>query len=181
MSDTDGAQPFPALLRDQIRHGFTVAQQYLAAAVYFDAIRLPQLARHCYARSEEHRGHSMRIVQYMLDRDMGVRVGGLDSIRSDFESPRAAMAFLLEAERTCTSQVTALAKAARESGDYLGERFLQWFLKEQVDNVAGVTTLLTVIDREGNLFDVEQFVAREVRAPAKPDISAPKMAGAANI
>ncbi|MEU2257288.1 ferritin [Nocardia xishanensis] len=181
MSDTDGAQPFPALLRDQIRHGFTVAQQYLAAAVYFDSLRLPQLARHCYTRSEEHRAHAMRMVQHLLDRDMEVRVGGLDSIRSDFESPRAATAFLLEAERACTSQVTALAKAAREGGDYLGERFVQWFLKEQVDNVAGMTTLLTVLDREGNLFDVEQFVAREVRAPAKPGNSAPKMAGAANI
>ncbi|TQM29508.1 ferritin [Nocardia bhagyanarayanae] len=181
MSDTDGAPPFPALLRDQIRHGFTVAQQYLAGAVYFDAHRLPQLARHCYARSEEHRGHALRMVQHLLDRDLEIRVGGLDSIRSDFESPRAAIAFLLEAERGCTAQVTALAKAARDSGDYLGERFTQWFLKAQLDNVARMTTLLTVLDREGNLFDVEQFVAREVRAPAKADISAPKMAGAANI
>ncbi|MEV0296643.1 ferritin [Nocardia sp. NPDC050710] len=180
MSDT--AQPFPVLLRDQIRHGFTSAQQYLSAAVYFDSNRLPQLGRHCYGRSGEHRGHALRMVQYLLDRDLGVRVGGLDEVRSDFESPRAAIAFLLDSERTATAQITALAKAARESKDYLGERFVQWFLKEQVDNMARMTTLLTVVDRsDGDLFDVENFIARESAGAVRPDNTAPKMAGAANI
>lgn len=182
MPDNEVAQPFPALLREQIRHAFTLAQQYLAAAVYFDSLRLPQLASHGYGRAEEHRAHALRMVQYLLDRDLPVRVGGLDAVRDDFESPRAAAAFLLEAERGYTARVTALAKAARDGGDYLGERFIQWFLKEQVDNVARMTTLLTVLDRgDDNLFDVEQFVARELRNGAKTDVTAPKIAGTAKL
>jgi len=60
-------------------------------------------------------------------------------------------------------QVTRLASVAREEGDYLGEQFMQWFLKEQVEEVASMTTLLTIADRAGaNLFDLEDFVSREM-------------------
>ncbi|WP_330233851.1 ferritin-like domain-containing protein [Nocardia sp. NBC_00508] len=178
MPDTDVAQSFPDLLRAQIRHGFTAAQQYLAAAVYFDSKRLPQLAGHAYTRSREQYANALRMVQYLLDRDLEVRIGGLAEIHSAFENPRAALALLLEIEQSRSTQISDLARAARTSGDYLGERFVQWFLEEQVKNVAGMTTLLTVIDRaDGQLFDVEEFVARELRAGPRADITAPKMAG----
>ncbi|MFI9405674.1 ferritin [Nocardia sp. NPDC052316] len=180
MPDIELDRPFPTLLTAQIRHGFTAAQQYLAAAVYLDANRLPQLAKHCYGKSEEQRGHALRMVQYLLDRDLDVQIGGLDEIRSTFESPRAAIAFLLETEQHRSTQITGLARAARESGDYLGERFVQWFLKEQVEDVARMTTLLTVIDRAAdNLFDVEEFIARELRVPQRIDNATPRMAGTA--
>ncbi|MEU2036836.1 ferritin [Nocardia amamiensis] len=179
MPDTDVAQSFPDLLRAQIRHGFTAAQQYLAAAVYFDSNRLPQLAADAYARSRQQYANALRMVQYLLDRDLEVRIGGLEEIHSTFDGPRAAIALLLDAEQTRSTQISDLARAARTSGDYLGERFVQWFLEEQVKNVAGMTTLLTVIDRaDGQLFDVEEFVARELRAGPRADITAPKMAGA---
>jgi ferritin len=72
-----------------------------------------------------------------------------------------------------TDQVTRLAAAARDEFDFLGEEFMGWFLKEQVEEVATMTTLLRVVDRAaGNLFDIEDFVAREmvpaaVAAPAE--------------
>ncbi|MGS2807861.1 ferritin [Nocardia sp. MW-W600-9] len=169
---------FNELLRDQIRHGLTAAQQYLAAAVYFDAHRLPQLAAQTYARSAENRGHAMRMVQYLLDRDVAVTIGGLDELRSEFDSPRAAIAFLLDRERTATAQISTLAGAARDAEDFLGERFVQWFLKEQVADVAEMSTLLTVLDRQDNLFDVEEFIRRELNGAVPVDNTAPKMAGA---
>lgn len=186
MSDTDSdrsnAQPFPALLREQIGAGFTAAQQYLAAGVYFDSGRLPQLAKRCYASSGAKRADALRMVQYLLDRDLEVRIESSGAVRPSFDSPRAAIAFLVDLERTSSAEVTALAHAARTSGDYLGERFTQWFLKEQVAEVAAMTTLLAVIDRAtDDLFDVEEFIARELRAAAPVDMTAPKMAGASVI
>ncbi|MGW4632549.1 ferritin [Nocardia sp. NPDC004415] len=170
---------FPDMLRDQVRHGLTSAQQYLAAAVYFDAQRLPELAAQTYARSAANRGHAMRMVQYLLDREAGVTIGGLDEIRPEFDSPRAAIAFLLDRERTTTAQISALAATARESGDFLGEQFMQWFLREQIDDVAEMDTLLTVLDRQDNLFDVEEFIRRELTAAVPVDTTAPRMAGTA--
>ncbi|MEV0249858.1 ferritin-like domain-containing protein [Nocardia sp. NPDC050712] len=177
-----GTESFPVLLRDQIRHGFTAAQQCLAIAVYFDANRLPRLAAHCYHRCELFRAHALRMIQYLLDRELEVRVGDLGAVQPDFASPRAALLLLQDVENTYTAKVTELAEAARGANDYLGERFIQWFLKEQVDNVARMNTLLTVLERgSDDLFDVEEFIAREVHTPAHPDRTAPKIAGTARL
>jgi ferritin len=54
---------------------------------------------------------------------------------------------------------------------------MQWFLKEQVEEVASMKTLLTVADRaDGNLFDLEEFVAREMSHSVDTS-GAPKVAG----
>ena len=54
---------------------------------------------------------------------------------------------------------------------------MQWFLKEQVEEVATMTTLVRIADRAGtDLFHLEDFVAREIRVPAA-DPTAPRAAG----
>jgi len=175
-----GTGPFPDLLRAQIRREFTASQQYLAAAVHFDAQRLPQLARICYLGAEDKRAHALRMVRYLLDRDVAVAVTGTDDVRSDFESPSATVDFLLTRERELTDHITPLPRTARDAGDYLGEQFIRWFLEDQLAEVARLTTLAAVCERAtGNLFDIEEFVAREIPATRTPDASAPKPAGIA--
>lgn len=95
-----------------------------------------------------------------------------------FESARAAIEFMLRREEWLTERVNVLTRTAWETGDYVGEQFIRWFLRDQLDEVARITTLLAVCDRaQGNMFDVEEFVVRELRISAKPDPAAPKMAG----
>jgi bacterioferritin B len=177
-SNVNSDSAFHELLREQIRHEFTASQQYIVIAVYFDSNKLPQLARRFYAQAAEERSHALMMVQYLLDRDVPVRVGGLDPITSTVTSVRGAVEFALNQERDVTTKITQLAQTARSSGDYLGEQFIQWFLKEQVEEVASMTTLLAVVDRaDGNLFDVEDFVARDFGGAAGRDPSAPRVAG----
>ncbi len=153
---------FHGLLQEQIRNEFTVTQQYTAIAVSFDNDDLPQLAKFFYRQAHEEREHAMKIVQYFIDRDFKVEVPGTDEVRNDFDTPREAIALALDSERTVTRQVGALAAAARDEGDYLGEQFMWWFLQEQIEEEAAMTTLLRVAERAGNnLFDLEDYVARE--------------------
>lgn len=169
---------FHDLLRDQIRHEFTASQQYTAVAVYCDDEDLPQLAAHFYAQALEERNHAMGMVQYLLDNDVPVRIPGIDEVRNDFKSVEDVVELVLDQERRVTDQITLLARTARDQGDYLGEQFMQWFLKEQVEEVASMTTLLRIVRRAGdNLFHVEDFVAREMPADAGSDPTAPPSAG----
>ena len=121
----------------------------------------------------------MLIVQYFLDRDMAVDLTGVDAVQSMFDSARDAIALALSQEHRVTEQIVELARTARDDGDYLGEQFMQWFLKEQVEEVATMNTLLTVADRAGNsLFHLEDFVAREFNGKvAAPAVNAPAAAG----
>jgi bacterioferritin B len=178
MSDFGGPKTkFHELLQEQIYNEFTSAQQYTAIAVYFDGADLPQLAKHFYSQAVEERNHAMMLVQHLLDRDVRVEIPGVDGVRNQFDRPRDALALALDQERAVTDQVSRLAAVARDEGDYLGEQFMQWFLQEQIEEVALMTTLLRVADRAGaNLFDLENFVAREV-GPAPGDIGAPHAAG----
>ncbi|WP_067966907.1 ferritin [Mycolicibacter icosiumassiliensis] len=156
---------FHQLLQEQIRHEFTVVQQYTAIAVYFDNDDLPQLAKYFYRHAGEEREHAMKIVQYFIDRDFGVQIPGTDEVRNQFDTPREAIALALDLERVVTKQVSALAATAREEGDYLGEQLMWWFLGEQVEEEAVMITLLNVAERAGdNLFDLEEFVARDINS-----------------
>ena len=128
----------------------------------------------------EERQHAMMMVQYLLDNDLPVGIPGIDEVRNDFTNVRELVELTLKQERAVTDQIAQLARTARDEGDYLGEQFMQWFLKEQVEEVATVSTLLTVVERAGdNLFHIEDFVAREMARPARTDTTAPKAAGGA--
>ncbi|MHA6779484.1 ferritin [Pseudonocardia saturnea] len=172
------ASKFQSLLRDQIRNEFTASMQYTAVAVYLDDQDLPQLAAHFYAQSLEERNHAMSMVQYLLDSDLPVHIPGVDDVRNDFGSVEDVVELALAQEKTVTAQITALARTARDEGDYLGEQFMQWFLKEQVEEVASMSTLLTVVRRAGdNLFHIEDFVARELSKATTTDPTTPPVAG----
>jgi len=169
---------FHKLLQEQIRSEFGASQQYIAIAVYFDGEDLPQLAKHFYAQSVEERNHAMMLVRYLLDRDIEVEIPGVDAVRNRFEGAVDALKLALAQERTVTEQVSRLASVAREEGDYLGEQFMQWFLKEQVEEVSTVTTLVRIAERAGqNLFNLEDFVAREMTIGGGADPAAPTAAG----
>lgn len=168
---------FHALLQEQIYHEFTAAQQYVAVAVYFDGSDYPQLAKFFYAQAVEERSHAMMMVQYLLDRAIDVEIPGVDAVRNHFDAPRDALALMLDQERTVTDQISRLTSVARDEADHLGEQFMQWFLREQVEEVAVMTRLLRVADRAGhNMFDLENFIAREVGTVSQ-EAGAPRVAG----
>src|SRR3954469_11566775 len=137
---------FHDLLQAQVRNEFTASQQYIAVAVWYDSADLPRLASHFYKQALEERNHAMMIVQYLMDNGLPVRIPGVDDVRTEFAAPREPVALALQQEKDVTEQIVVLAKTARDEGDYIGEQFLQWFLKEQVEEVASMSTLLTVID-----------------------------------
>src|SRR5271163_530019 len=178
MSDYDVPKTkFYALVQEQIFNEFTSAQQYVAIAVYFDGADLSQLAKHFYTQAVEERNHAMMLVQYLRDGDVRVEIPGVDGVRNQFDTPRDALALALDQERAVTEQVSRLAAVARDEGDYLGEQFIQWFLKEQVEEMALMTSLVRVADRAGaNLFDLENFIAREIDSPHSAS-DAPAAAG----
>jgi ferritin len=170
---------FDQLLATQIGNEFAASQQYIAIAVWFDNRDLPQLAKHFYRQSLEERNHAMMLVQYRLDRNLGIQIPGVDPVQNDFKDERAPIALALEQEKRVTQQIEALFAAARAENDALGEQFMLWFLKEQVEEVASMSTLLTIVERAGNLFDVENYLVRESVGGDGADAGAPSAAGGA--
>ena len=170
---------FLDLLRQQVRRELTASQQYLAIAVWHDGHDLPELAGRFYRQAAEERDHALMMVRYLLDRDADVAVPGVDDVRNDFGAPRDTIALALEQERAVTAQVEELFQAARAEGDGSGEQFMLWFLKEQVEEVASMSALLTLAQRVGDdWLRMEEFLARQPAEAGGPEADAPPVAGA---
>ena len=171
---------FYELLQAQIHNEFNASQQYIALAVWFDAEDLPQLAKHFYKQSVEERNHGMALVQYMLDRDHHVEIPGTGDVRNDFSGPVELVELALNQEKEVAADISAMAKAARAEEDYISEQFTQWFLKEQVEEIAQMNTLLTILKRaDGNMFEVEAHLHRESVGNGGADANMPPVAGGA--
>jgi ferritin len=153
---------FPDALNDQIANEFSAAMQYIGAAVHYDAETLPRLASFFYRQAREERSHAMMMVQYLLDVDEQVRIPNIKGQQTSYDDDVAPVRMALEQEKRVGEEIYALFELAREVKDYRAEQFMQWFVKEQVEEVALMQDLLNVVERShDNLLLVEDFIARE--------------------
>jgi ferritin len=173
------ADTFVTRLNEQIGNEFAAHQQYVACAVHYDAETLPQLARFFYRQALEERDHAMMMVQYLIDADADVAVPGVPAPQTAFADIVAPVSLALAQERRVTDQINALAATAREAGDYTSEQFMQWFIKEQVEEIATMSDLLRVVERSrDDPMEIENYMAREHPGTEGDDPTAPHIAGA---
>ena len=171
------ASAFVERLNQQIGHEFAAHQQYVAIAVHYDAETLPRLAAFFYAQALEEREHAMMMVQYLLDTDATVQIPGVEAPISDVADVVAPIELALDQERRVTEQINGLVRIAREESDFASEQFMQWFIKEQVEEIATMGDLLTVVARNvADVENIEEYVARE-QGGVESDSSAPRVAG----
>ncbi|MEE2058126.1 ferritin [Rhodococcus artemisiae] len=170
---TELSTRFHTLLHSEIGNFLDVSYQHVAVAVYFDNRDLAHLAAHFYSRAEEKRRNALRVIRYFVDRNMPVDLPAVCPTVSGFTDVQAPLALALECENRLTDDIAELTRTAHEEGDYLGEQFVQWFLQEQVAEVATMNSLATTARRAGdNLFRLETFVQREL-AGAPEKVGAP--------
>ena len=171
------AMRFIEQLNVQIGHEFAAHQQYVACAVYYDALTMPQMAGFFYAQALEGRDHAMMMIKYLVDQDARVVVPGVSAPQVDFGDVVAPVELALEQERRVTTQINELTKTAREENDFASDQFMQWFIKEQVEEVATMSDLVAVVRRsQNNIEAIEEYVRREQRGESA-DPTAPPVAG----
>jgi bacterioferritin B len=172
------APRFAEQLNEQIGNEFAAHQQYVACAIHYDALTMPQMAAFFYTQAVEERDHAMMMVKFLLDTDAEVRIPGVGAPETKFADVVAPIELALAQEKRVSEQIFALTKTAREEDDFAAEQFMQWFIKEQVEEVATMNDLLAVVTRARDDFEaIEEYVKREQGGPGS-DPTAPPIAGA---
>jgi len=172
------ADRFAKQLNIQIGNELAAHNQYLACAVYYDVLTMPRMAAFFYSQALEERAHAAMMIQYLLDTDSDVVIPAVEAPVNSFDDVVAPVALALDQEQRVTEQVNGLLRIAREEGDFASEQFMQWFIKEQVEEVATMSDLLAVTTRNReDIEDIEEYVARE-QGGAGDDPTAPRQAGA---
>jgi len=172
------APRFTEQLNLQIGNELAAHNQYLAVAVHYDALTMPRMAAFFYRQALEERDHAMMMIQYLLDTDADVVIPAVEGAVSTFDDVVAPIRLALDQEQRVTDQISTLVRIAREENDFASEQFMQWFIKEQVEEIATMSDLLAVATRNADdIEDIEEYVARE-HAELEDDPTAPRVAGA---
>jgi bacterioferritin B len=156
------SERFVDALNAQIAREFAAAHQYIAVGNYYAAETFPRLAAFFYEQAEEEREHAMKMVNYLLDRDAAPDIGAVGSPRQSFEDHVEPIKIALDQERQVTVRISELFEIARDTRDYPGEQFIQWFLEEQFEEEASMADLLAVAERTRSVpMLLEEYLARE--------------------
>lgn len=154
----------------QVGHEFGASLQYVNVAGYFDDAGLPVLAQFFLKQADEERAHAMKFVRYIMDAGGHLAIPAVPASRHEFKSAEEAVSTALDWEYAVTKQISALLDRAAAEKDYVAHDFLEWFAREQLEEVSTMDTLLKMVQRvgESGLIDVENAIAAgRVHRPAE--------------
>ena len=115
---------------------------------YFERLNLKGFVNWMSVQVQEEHAHALGMFDYLNQRGGNVQLEAIDKPETDWESPLAVFEQVLEHEEYVTSRINALMDVAEETKDRAAMSFLNWYLKEQVeeeDNVGNVLATLKLI------------------------------------
>ena len=139
------------------------SNQYLAIAAYFDGVPLKKLAAMFYKQAEEEREHADKFIHYIADTGGNLEIPTVEKPKATFKSVEEAVKVSLDWEIEVTKRINELMDIAVAKKDYLAQGFLQWFVKEQLEEVTTMENLLKIVQSAGerNLFMIEGYLAHQ--------------------
>lgn len=146
----------------QIGRELAAHLEYLSIHAYFHDEGLPQLGAFFRDQAAEEHAHAMRFLDYLIAAGGHVDLPAITAPRNRFESAQEAVALSLEWERSVTAHINDLVDLAVAEHDHATQVMLEWFVTEQVEEIATMDELLKVATRAGeaNLLLVEEYVHR---------------------
>ena len=161
------------LLNQQIGNEFGASLQYVAIANYFSDEGLLELAKFFSAQSDEERAHALKFNKFVLDSGGHVEIPAIPAPKCSFKNILEALKLAVDWEHEVTRQINGIYALAAKEEDYVTQNFLNWFLKEQLEEVSTMDTLVKVAKRAGdNLLFVEEYVARNGAALREDGVDA---------
>ncbi len=155
---------------DQINAELYSEYLYLSMKAYFADKNLQGFVNWMDVQVQEEHAHAMGMFDYVIERGGRVELAQIDKPRHDWESPLEVFEHVLEHEQYVTSRINALMDVAESEKDRAALSFLDWYLKEQVEeesNVGGVLATLKLIGNDTQaLFMLDkELAARTFVAP----------------
>ncbi|MEW5841953.1 MAG: ferritin [Bacteroidota bacterium] len=154
-------------LNDQINAEIFSSYLYLSMAAYFESQNWMGFAAWMKIQSQEEYGHAMKFFKYVNDVAGKVTLEAIEKPKNDWKSPIAAFEEAQKHELYITDRINKLVAMANQEKDYAAGLFLNYFVTEQVEEVATVNQIIhkfkLIGDNKSSLF----FLDRELGMRAK--------------
>lgn len=151
-----------AKLNEQAKNEFSASHAYLAMSAAFDQMGLKILAARFVEQAQEEREHALKIVRYIQEVGASVSLEAIPKPKADYESAKAIIQAALDSELKVTEQINALVALADQENDYATRSFLNWYVDEQVEEVASMRDLLQWAEMARDMLQVEARVRHEM-------------------
>lgn len=153
-------------INKQIQAEYYSSYMYLAMAAYCDSVNMPGYAHWLREQAEEELEHALKFYAYIVERGGRVVLEAIQQPPVEYASLLAVAEETYAHEQKVTSLIHGLYEVALTEKDYASQNFLQWYIKEQVEEEDHARTIVDqfemIGDHPNGLFMLDrQLGARE--------------------
>jgi len=153
-------------INKQIQAEYYSSYMYLAMAAYCDSVNMPGYAHWLREQAAEELEHALKFYAYIVERGGRVVLEAIQQPPVEYASLLAVAEETYAHEQKVTSLIHGLYEVALTEKDYASQNFLQWYIKEQVEEEDHARTIVDqfemIGDHPNGLFMLDrQLGARE--------------------
>ena len=157
------SQKMQDALNEQINEELFSAYVYLAMSAQSEQMGLPGVANWFRQQYHEELLHADRFFNYVLERDGKIELAAIRKPEVGGETALSMFEKALANEQHITQRIFKLKDLAGAESDHATDVFLEWFVREQVEEEASVRTIidqLKMVDGNPNgLFMIDRELA----------------------
>ncbi len=150
------------VLNEQINKEFYSAYLYLSMSAYFAEIGMYGFSKWTKIQSKEEIDHGMILFEYVIDRNSQIRLAQIEPPLFEVKSPLSVFEQIYQHERSITSAIDCVAQMSESDCDLATRNFIDWYLKEQIEEEAMVSRIISKLKAFGEEKSALYLIDREL-------------------
>ena len=135
---------------------------YLSMASWCEQKGLEGSAKFMHRQSNEEREHMLRIFHYINERDGHALAPQVKQAPHDFDSAVALFEMVYAHEKKVTASINKIVGLCYKEDDYTTLHFLQWYIEEQREEEALMSSILDKINLIGDGPQSLYYIDKEI-------------------
>jgi ferritin len=157
------------VLNGQVNAELYSSYLYLSMSSWFSEKSLSGFAGWMRAQAQEELFHSIKILDYILERGGNVQLETIKKPKGSWSFPLEIIQETADHEAKVTGLINDLVDVALEERDHAANIFLQWFVAEQVEEEASVGEVVEKMkmigDDSAGMFAMDMEMGKRVFTP----------------
>ena len=137
-------------INEQINKEMYSAFLYLSMSSYAEISGLRGIATWFKVQYHEEMVHSMKFYEFILRKGGTVKLSAINEPEREFQSPQILFEMALNHEEFITKSINDLVDLAIAEKDHAAKGFLDWYVKEQVEEEQNVTEIIQTLKMIGD-------------------------------
>ncbi len=147
-------------LNQQLNQELYAFYVYLSMSAYFESMNLNGFANWMRFQAEEEKNHGLKFYDYILQANGRIDLKQIDAPKKSWKSVQEVFEDTYNHEKKVTESIYDIVDLSISERDHATHNFLQWFVREQVEEEATALKILEKIkligDNQGALFILDR-------------------------